>query len=119
MITSKQIAELKTASLLSGTFAIDQDSVGEKWVAIGNLIVDLKILKMLLLWKMSDRNTSYMWNHYNKTKLVEFLKNLNPSLCELDTDYKILSKVVYTFHTLTSEQTKRDLINRYKQVVID
>ncbi len=117
MITPDEFNALRLDSILSGTFTIGKDANGKKWAVIGNIVIDIVTLKLLLLWKMSTRNTSFMWRNASKHPIIDSIKTLNPELAELDTNYKIVSRLHYKFSELTKEQSARDLINRYEQFV--
>lgn len=117
MITSSEFNTLRIESLLSGTFAISKDDQGIKWAVIGDFIIDMITLKLLLLWRISKRNTNYMWRNATTHAITDLLKKLNPTLDGLESNYKMVSKLYFAFGDLTRDQTNRDLIDRYEQYV--
>lgn len=117
MITTEHRNELRTESILSGTFTIGKDSSGVKWVVINNIIIDLITLKLLLLWKMTSKNSNFMWHQASIHQIDTTIKSANPELEHLDSNYKIISKIHQIFTDLTKDQTNADLMNRYAQFI--
>ena len=117
MITNEERISLSTESLLSGTFTIGKDSTGVKWAAIGNLLVDIVTFKLLLLWKISQRNTSHRWRNDSQHHIIESVKKLNPELAKLDNAFKITGILYQTFIDLTREQSTAELMARYEQFI--
>ena len=118
MITNDDINALTTESRLSGTFAIKTDSNGIKWAVIDKIVLDITTLKLLILWKISNRvNYNQVARAATKTTKMTLIKQLNPQLNGLYSNTKIINEIYNIFTNLTKEQSNRDLINHYKHFI--
>ena len=120
MITENQIRDLKTESLLSNTFTMAKDDSGEWWVVFGRYMVDHITFKTLLLWRLAG-HTSYARIMNSRDDHIVFLKSLNThdKKFQQQNGYSTVDFLVRQFNTVTANESKSDLVNRYKQYILE
>lgn len=116
MITDEQLEQIKFESVLGGTFSISRGSSEiDTMVAFGDYIVDLKTFKLMLIWKISNTMPFKTILHAQEHK-IKYLKSLNQNDKKLQScqGYNVYPYLYSMFYQATTDNTNRDLINRYK-----
>lgn len=114
MITDEELARLRTESLLSGSFAIVTDNVGQQFAMFGEYMVDIATFKLMLLWKVYG-STVHMRIFKTQESRLNALKQMNrhDKKMVLTENYRLIEYLYYTFLTIANQNINRDLIDRY------